>query len=317
MSRTLETEKQRLRQLERCQECGSRRLLTDNKAGEVVCTSCGLIIRDLVLDQKPEWRIFTNEDEKAKRRVGPPTSIFRYDKNLATTFQPYKDAYEKPLPSKTRIEMMRLLRWDFRSRVGSSKERNLYKAMSELERLSGRLHVSYAVKENAALVYRKALRAGLIRGRSIMGMISASLYAACRLTKTPRSLKEVAKASVKDVKEISRFYRLILRRLKMRVPVDDPARHVPKIASKSQIDVKTQSKAINILREASVKKAALGKNPSGLVAAALYIAAGGRGGTITQSEIAKAAGVTEVSVRNRYKDLKEILGPRPKEGLKE
>ena len=291
----------------RCPECGSRELVTDKLSGEIVCGSCGLVIRDMMLDQKPEWRAFTMEEKKAKRRVGPPTSILRQDKGLSTTFQPYKDASGSRLPSKTRIKMKRLRWWDLRAKMGSSVKRNLYKAMSELDRLSDKLHIPQSVKENAALIYRRALKDGLIQGRSIAGIMAASLYAACRLTKTPRSLRDVVEASTEDRRKISQYYRLIKSRQNMKLPIDDPVKYVPKIASKAHLDSKTERHAISILREARKKKTTTGKIPMGLAAAALYIAARLRGEAITQSGIADAAEVSAVTVRNHYKELIEDL----------
>lgn len=300
------SERQILLQL-RCPECGSRELVTDKLSGEIVCGSCGLVIRDVMLDQKPEWRAFTMEEKKAKRRVGPPTSILRQDKGLSTTFQPYRDASGSRLPSKTRIKMKRLRWWDLRAKMGSSVKRNLYKAMSELDRLSDKLHIPRAVKQNAALFYRRALKGGLIQGRSIAGVVAASLYAACRLTETPRTLREIVEASTKDRKEIARGYRLIKSMLNMKMPIDDPVKYVPKIASKTHLDSKTQRRAIDILREARKKKTIIGKIPMGLAAAALYIAARLRGEVITQSGIAESAEVSAVTVRNHYKELIEDL----------
>jgi transcription initiation factor TFIIB len=179
--------------------------------------------------------------------------------------------------------------------------------MSELDRLSDKLHIPRAIKENAALIYRRALKEGLTQGRSIAGIVAASLYAACRLTKTPRTLREVVEASTKGRKKISQCYRLIKSRLNMKMPIDGPVKYVPKIASKTHLDPKTERHAIKILREAKKKKTIIGKIPMGVAAAALYIAARLQGEAITQSGVAEAAEVSAVTVRNHYKELIEDL----------
>jgi transcription initiation factor TFIIB len=305
---TLETaEGQSLLQLGRCLECGSRELVTDGDSGEVVCSKCGLVIRDLILDQKPEWRAFTPEEKKAKGRVGSPTSLTKYDKGLSTTFQPYKDASGKALPMKERFKMMRLRKWNIRSRLHSSAERNLSQAMNELTRLSDKLHIPASMEENAALIYRKALDAGLIRGRSIKSITAAALYAACRLTQTPRNLKEIVEASTRSRREISRCYRLLQRELEIKMPIDDPAKYVSKIASHMRLSQKTQNMAIRLLEEAKKIQADVGKGPAGMAAAALYIVSIMKGEKVTQKELAKAAEVTDVTIRNRYKRLVKDL----------
>ena len=291
----------------RCPECGGSEFVTDMETGEIACSHCGLVLQDEILDQKPEWRAFTPEETRSKARTGPPASLRQFDKGLSTTFQPYKDTYGRSLPMRERLKMMRLRKWNIRARVHSSDERNLSQAMNELTRLSDKLHIPASVEENAALIYRKALDEGLIRGRSIKSIAAAALYAACRLTRTPRSLKEVAEASTRSRKDISRFYRLLQRELEMNMPVPDPAKYVSKIASKAGLSQKTQNTAIQLLQEASKRKAIVGKGPMGMAAATLYIAAAMNGEKITQREVAEAAGVTEVTIRNRYKDLDRLF----------
>jgi transcription initiation factor TFIIB len=292
----------------RCLECGGSEFVTDMETGEIACSQCGLVLQEEILDQKPEWRAFTPEETRTKARTGPPTSLKRFDKGLSTTFQPYKDTYGRALPMRERLKMMRLRKWNIRSRVHSSAERNLSQAMNELTRLSDKLHIPTSVEENAALIYRKALDEGLIRGRSIKSITAAALYAACRLTRTPRSLKEIAEASTRRRKEISRCYRLLQRELEIKMPFDEPIKYVPKIASFVGLNQKTQNIAIGILQKAKKIKADIGKGPAGIAAAALYIASIMDGKKVTQKLLAKAADVTEVTVRNRYNGLDKSLG---------
>ena len=291
-----------------CSECGSRELVTDMDTGETLCSLCGLVLSDTILDQKPEWRAFTPEERRTKTRTGPPTNLKQFDKGLSTTFQPYKDSYGRALPLSERLKMMRLRKWNIRARVHSSVERNLSKAMSELTRLSDKLRIPRDVAENAALIYRKALDEGLIRGRSIKSIAAASLYAACRLTRTPRSLKEVSEASTRSRRDISRNYRLLQRELNLKMPIDDPVKYLPKIASNAGLDQRTQNLAMELLHKAKKRKVVVGKGPAGIAAAALYIAAFMNGKNVTQRKLASASGVTEVTVRNRYKGLDKSLG---------
>ena len=299
-------EQKRLQQ-GRCPACGGDGFVTDPETGEITCSQCGLVLLADVLDHKPEWRAFTPEERRAKTRTGLPMSFLQFDKGLATTFQPYRDVHGRPLPSKERLKMMRLRRWNIRTGIHSSAERNLSQAMNELTRLTDKLHVPRDVEEQAALIYRKALDKGLIRGRNIKGIAAASLYAACRLTQTPRSLREVVEASARRRKEVARCYRLVQRSLNLKMPVDEPVKYVPKIASKVGLGQKTQNLAVDLLQRAKQRNMIVGKGPAGVAAAALYVAAAMKGEKITQKEFADAAGVTEVTVRNRYKGLDKAL----------
>jgi len=306
--------------IDRCPECGSVNLISDYDTGEVACGDCGFVLPDPVIDEGPEWRAYTQEEEAERSRVGMPGNLNVHDKSLSTTLKPiHRDAFGRALRPGTFIDMKRLSKWQERSRVHSTIEKNLVRAMTELDRLADKLNIppKSPIREIAAVIYRKILDKGLIRGRSIIGMVPACLYAACRQTGIPRTLQEVADASLVDKKKVARCYRLLLRELDIQMPVADSNKCVSKIAEKIGISQETQGLAIKILRQAKERRMSSGRGPMGLAAAALYIAClennerkKGRFGfirPITQKDIAEVAGVTEVTVRNRYKELVEIL----------
>jgi transcription initiation factor TFIIB len=298
----------RQRLVDKCPECGSSNLIHDYDTGETVCGDCGLVLYEQMMDKGPEWRAFTQEEKASRSRVGVPTSYSVHDKGLSTAIsQVDRDAFGRKLPLSTRLQMWRLRKWQIRSRVHSSIDRNLAQAMAELDRLSDKVYIPPPIKEKAAVTYRKALDKGLVRGRSIAAIAAAALYAACRGSGTPRTLREIAEASLVDKKDVARCYRLLLRELDVHMPIADPLTYVSKIAERTGISGKTQGIAIQILREARKKRAAAGKDPMGLAAASLYIACLKNNEKKTQKDIAEAAGVTEVTVRNRYKTLKKQL----------
>jgi transcription initiation factor TFIIB len=293
---------------EQCPECTTKNLIHDYDTGETVCGACGLVLYGQMLDKGPEWRAFTQQEKASRSRVGGPTSYSIHDKGLSTTIsQINRDAFGRNLPISTRLQMWRLRKWQIRSRVHSSIDRNLAQAMSELDRLTGKVCVPPPIKEKAALIYRKALDKGLVRGRSINSIAAAALYAACRGSGTPRTLREIANASLVDKKHVAQCYRLLLEELDVQMPVSDPLTYVSKIAEENGISGKAQGAAIAMLREARRKRVAAGKDPIGLAAAALYIACIQCNERITQKDIADASGVTEVTIRNRYKALAKQL----------
>ncbi len=290
-----------------CPECGSKTLFKDMQIGEAVCHNCGLVIRDTMLNPGPEWRAFTSQERQSKPRNGPPSLYSHYDKGLSTEIKINKDAFGRPLPSKTKRQMWRLRKWHIRARIHESKARNLMHAMNELQRLAQKLHIPSSVRETASLFYRKAFNKNLVRGRCIVSIMAAALYAACRFTKTPRTLKEIADASIKDRKELSRCYRLLLKRLDIKMPINDPIDYVIKIAGKARASTETQGLAARIVRKAKRKHITSGKDPSGLAAAALYMASQMTNDKLTQNELSKAANITQVTIRNRKKELRRKL----------
>ena len=296
------------RLIDKCPECDSTNLVHDYDTGETICGDCGLVVNEQMMDKGPEWRAFTKEEKASRSRVGVPTSYSVHDKGLSTAIsQIDRDAFGRKLPLRTRLQMWRLRKWQIRSRVHSSVDRNLAQAMAELDRLADKVYISSPTKEKAAVIYRKALDKGLVRGRSIAAISAASLYAACRGTGTPRTLREISEASLVEKKDVARCYRLLLRELDVQMPIANPLTYVSKIAESTGISGRTQGVAIHILRKAREKRASAGKDPMGLAAAALYIACLQNDEKKTQKDIAEAAGVTEVTVRNRYKSLKKQL----------
>lgn len=274
--------------------------------GELVCGDCGLVILEELVSQYPESRAFTLEEEENKARVGPPTRQSRFNKGLFTAIKINRDAFGRPLPPETRRQMWRLKRWHARYQM-HQKERNLRRAMDEIRRITEKLSIPSAVQENAAVIYRKALDKGLIRGRSITSIAAAALYVACRLAETPKSLKEIAEAGLRDIKSISRDYRMLLRELKIELPIHDPLTYLPKIAEKANVSGTAQGLAAEILRRAKEERLTSGKAPRGVAGAVLYIACLLKDEKRTQKQIAEAAGVTEVTIRNRIRELKERL----------
>lgn len=293
---------------DRCPRCGKGSVVTDSNTGENFCGKCGYVLNEESIESGPEWRSFSKEEGENRTRTGTPTSLAMHDMGLATIIgQADKDATGKPLSSTMRSTIERLRTWDSRSQVHEPVDRNFRQAFSELDRLKDKLAVGDAVIEKAAYIYRKALEKGLVRGRSISALIASALYAACRDTQTPRTLKDIGNASNIKRKDIARCYRLLLRELSLKMPVVDPIKCVARIASKAELSEKTKREAVRILKTAEENKISAGKDPMGLAAAALYVACVTNGENKTQRDVAEAAGVTEVTIRNRYKGLKIAL----------
>jgi transcription initiation factor TFIIB len=301
-----------------CPRCGSTNLIRDLEVGEEVCGECGLVVSEEIVDTGPEWRAFTSAEKASRPRVGMARSLTLYDMGLSTSFKGTRDGRGNKLDADTQSRMNKLKKYDNRTKLDDTWGRNLSIAMAELDRLSTTLHIPKNVKEHAALIYRKALKEDLIRGRSIDAFVAASLYAACRFNKVPRPLKNISKASTREHSEVSRSYRLLLRELNLKMPVDDPMKFVPGIAAKLKLRHNTERHAIDILRKARKKQGLSGKDPRGIAAAALYMACIENEEKRIQKDIAAAAGTTEVTLRNRLRGLEDILKdpiPTPDEAL--
>ena len=291
-----------------CARCGKNSMLTDNATGERFCGKCGYVVSEKTEDSGPEWRSFSNERGADPTRTGAPTSLAMHDRGLATIINPMnKDSSGKPLSSSMKSSIERLRTWDSRSQVHESIDRNFKQAFSELSKLKDKLAISNAVFEKAAYIYRKALEKSLVRGRSISALIAAALYAACRDTETPRTLSDVGNASNIKRKDIARCYRLLHRELDLKMPVVNPIQCLARISSRLVVTEKAKRYAAKLLKINQENKESAGKDPMGLAAAALYLSCVKNGEIVTQRDVAEAAYVTEVTIRNRCKGLKELL----------
>jgi transcription initiation factor TFIIB len=286
-----------------CPECEESTIIQDEITGEIVCTNCGFVIKESILNKEVEIRAFTRDEKESRVRTGKPLSYSLHDKGLSTVIKIGKYVNRKRIQPSNLKQMYRLQKWQTMVTQNSNKGNRLAKAMSELQRLSDKLNIPWIIKEEAALIYRKILNMKLTQGRSTNAMMAASLYAACRTTGIQRSLKDIVKKSLNNKKEIFRCYRFIKEKLDLTISAPLPELKVSKIAEKAGLGEAIQRKAIEILRKAKQLKTISGKDPIALAASALYIACRINHKKCSQIKLAEAAEITDVTIRNRYKNL--------------
>lgn len=290
-----------------CDACNGGRLITDPDSGEIICSSCGLVSPEKPVDGRAEWRNFDFE-KNDRIRTGSPASLAYHDMGLATVIgRTNRDSSGRQLPASTQATIQRLRTWDFRTQAHSSADRSLLEAFSELGRLKDKLGLSGAIIEKTAYIYRKAQERSLVKGRSRSSIMAASIYIACRDLEASRTLRDIAQATDLKRKDVSRCYRLLVNELDIKVPFVDPMKCIAKIANKAKLSEKSKRMAINTMTALTRKEISAGKLPMGLAATVLYVSCIRNGENVKQRDIAEASGVTEVTIRNRLKDLKAKL----------
>src|SRR5919201_1367239 len=282
-----------------CSVCRSEVIVTDHECGEVICSRCGVVVDRLESSATQEWRAFSVEEFYRRSRTGGATSLARYNKGLLTTIGSSKDI------KGTSLNFDRIRVWDFR--IQAATDRSLRQALHELEHLKESLSLPDTLVEKSAYFYRKASRMNLIKGRTVCSVLAASVYLACRELETPRTLNEISAASNVQRKKISRDYRLLVHMFDPKIPAIDHIRCVTRIANKVGVTEKTKRLAVKIMRNVIAMQVSAGKGPMGIAATVLYVACLHVGEIKTQKELSMAAGVTEVTIRNRYSDLKKYL----------
>ncbi len=298
--------------IKRCPECNSINITYEEQQGEIICNDCGLLIEEKMVDTGQDAGGQFDKNDK-KGRGGAPLSAQKYDKGLTTNIGEISDIYR--LEAGQTRKFLRLKKWQ--ERVSTSIERNLRLAMSELRRVAAFLSLPSVVRDEAVRVYQFVLQRGLVRGRSMESVIAACIYAACRSYNIPRTLDEIANASDVPRKEIGRTYRFIIRKLGIKVKPSAPKDYITRFSSILHLSPKAQNGALAILKKAEITELTSGRGPAGIAAAALYVAALMSDEKKTQREVADVAGITEVTIRNRYKELIEKLGIEDKLKAKE
>ena len=297
--------KKKTKQAQRCSECGSSNLIEDVTRGELICKDCGLVIKEDMIDTGQEWRAFDSEQMSRRARGGAPLTFTKHDKGMTTEIGKGLGELYK-VPAKKRAQYYRLTKWH--KRLIKSRDRNLSFALSELQRIVSFLNLPRSVHERIARYYEDAVNKGLVRGRSIESVIAALTYAVSREFESPRTLDEISEASGVEKREIGRTYRYIARELGVRILPADPVSFVPRFCSMLGLSDKVQAKSIEILKKAKKHDITSGKGPTGVAAASIYVASVLASEKRTQREVADIVDVTEVTIRNRQKELVEKLG---------
>ncbi len=293
----------------KCPECQGQHLKKDSERGELVCADCGLVLEENIVQEGPEWRAFDAEQRNARAHTGAPLKYMSPNKGLVTEIDQYnRDVRGGKIAPSQQAQLYRMRKWHKRASISNSIERNLAIALTELNRVASHLGLTESIRESSALLYRKCVERGLIRGRQIESVVSAVIYAICRQYGIPRTLDEISNVAEIPKKEIGRTYRLITQELELKVPLTNPRFYINRFVTALKLSGDTQTKAIEILDDALKKGLISGRGPMGVAAATVYIASVMTGERRTQKEVADVAGVTEVTIRNRYRELKKALG---------
>jgi transcription initiation factor TFIIB len=287
--------------------CADSVVITDNDTGEVLCSNCGLVIEEKIESFGPEHFTQGVEQYMQRSRSGSKTTLAIDDMGLSTVIgTKNEDVTGKSLSYDMKNTFNRLRIWDSRSK-SKSTERSLRTAFMILNTVKEKLAIPDTVIEKTAYIYRKALVKKMTRGGNISSLVSAALYVACKEAGVPRTINDIAVASNGKVKDISKHLRLLVEKLDLRLASYDSSDFVSRIASTVGMDQKTQRDALGILASAKERGLTEGKNPIAMAATSLYLSSVLNKENKTQREIARASGISEVTIRSRTRFLIKVL----------
>jgi len=278
-----------------CPECGGR---PETAGGETLCGECGLVLSEYRIDHGPDWRSFSDDDTDPKR-TGAPLTRSRHDRGLSTEI-----GRSTRVKGRKRRRLARMRRQHNRARISTKRERNQVYAFTEIRRLTSALSLPERIRDHACSLFDSAQSEDLLRGRSLEGFAAAAVYAACRTASVSRTVEEVADAAKATEAEQTTAYDAINRELGLPVGPIDPAEYLPRFASELDLVGDVEQRAREYVQEAVERGISVGRNPSGVAAACLYTAGRDLGVGLTQREAADAAGVTPVTLRSTYQELR-------------
>ena len=292
-----------------CEVCGSTSWDSDDIRGETVCSECGYVASENMIDPGAEWVNHSNGDDRS--RVGAPTTLTLSDKGLSTEIRRSDltsgGAKRHGLSGKALRDWRRRQRIDQRSKTRDSRIRNLSVAMQFIR---DRGDLTPQIEQEAASLYRHSVERGLVTGRSIRGVTAACVYIAAREAKLPRKIEDVGEAfdmvSEVEIKELKRTIRLVARNLGTH-HITGPEEYFEKFHSDLGLPPSVLGDAREIWSKIKDNLAWQGKKPSGIVGVILYFASQRSSSTRTQSEVCKVSGISEVTLRGLLKILSSMI----------
>ena len=287
-----------------CPDCRSTKNITDYVRAEILCDNCGLVLEENIIENNPEWTNYQSDSDKNKNRVGSPMTLTLHDKGLSTNIGKYnRDFNGNSLKSKEKNKFYRLRKLDSKSKISTNKDKYLFNALIKLDQMSSKLELPKNVRENAAYIYRKTIKTTSLKGRSSIGILSAALYASCKMHNIPRTLTEISIVSKVPEKTIGRYYKFLNKLMKFKITPPSPYNYLNRFCNELELGCEVVTKSREILKNADQKDMIKGRNPVICAAASIYLASTLCKTRRTQSEIAQVAGVTELGLRNVYKKI--------------
>ncbi|HEX9341680.1 MAG TPA: TFIIB-type zinc ribbon-containing protein [Thermoplasmata archaeon] len=291
----------------RCPNCGSYALYVDPVRGERVCDNCGFVVDEGLVDLGPDWTTFEGDD---RIRAGPPPSVMAPDKGLGSMVgNGLRDAKGNPIDARSVAALNRLRRVSRWTRYDRT-ERALAPGLAQLSSLSARMGLAPAFRERAAILLRRTIEAGLSRGRSMDAIVAAVVYLASKQLGAPRGLHELAQETGVTIHRISLTAKVVGRELGVFSRPSRADDFVPRFASQLGLDGSVGERALALIAQAGDSKILEANSPVGIAAGALYLASEELGVPLTQAQIARLTGVSEVTIRKHYRLLKDFLSEK-------
>jgi transcription initiation factor TFIIB len=293
-----------------CSECKST-LVDDMQNGEIICSGCGIVVADQIVDSGPETISSNLEDKMKLARATGQTTYSQHDLGITTEISMgSKDFSGKTINHEVSNQMRNLRKWQQRVRISSPKERRLANVLAKMGETCNSLSLSKNVLETASMIYRNLDGHVDVKGKSVVSITAATIYMACKQCDVVRSLEEICRGicPAKDVKSktklAAKYYRIMVMEVgQLSAPIVTMDKYISKIANMTQTEVRVERLALEIAEKTKDSNISDGKAPNGIAAAYLYVSSVLLGQNVLQRDVSSIAGVTEVTIRNRCKEI--------------
>ena len=288
--------------------CKKHELVTDIQTGEIACSNCGIVSSEPIIDLGAEMSGGSSADYQNNSRVGAKRSLKMIDMGLSTLIEAKdRDVTGKSLSVENRRMFYRLRMWDRNSRSAVTSK-SFQKAFTLLDAIGSKLGLPESVVEESAYLFRKIAARKILAGRSTAAMLSATIYATCRITDTPRTLQDISDAANIKKKVLQRTYRFLAKEMDISPESYTPSEFVTRIAKELALSEKTQRLSFKILDLCAKKHVSTSKNPMAMAAAAIHLAATTNAEKVSQLKISKVSGISAVTIRERRKEIVNKVG---------
>ena len=282
--------------------------ITDLSTGEITCATCGSVILEKAVVIGPEQTGFSKEEYESNTRVGRKITLKISDMGLSTTIErSNKDSTGKSLSSENARIFHRLRLWDRNSRY-KQEHQSFNKAFTMLDAIKSKLGLPDVVVEKSAYLFRKASAKKILSGRSTVGILCATVYLACRLTNTPRTIQDVANAGNVKRKYLQRVYRFLMKELDVNPETFSPSDFIERISNAIGAGNKTRLDALKLMQKVQDSGISTSKNPMAMAATVVHLAAFKNKEKISQIKIAESSGISAVTIRDRAKEIRKKIG---------
>ena len=298
-------------EIQKCSACESS-LIDDITNGEIICSGCGIVVAEQMEDHGPEVKSTRLEDKMKLARATGQTTYSQHDLGIATEISMgSKDFSGKSINSEIANQMNNLRKWQKRVRISSSRDRRLSNVLGKISEVSQNCSLPKNVVETASKIYRSLDGKDIqVKGKSVLSISAAVIYLACKQCAIVRSLDEIIQGTtpMKEAKAktklASRYYRTLVMELgTVTAPVLTMDKYISKIANMTNTDTRVERLALEIAVKTKNRSITDGKAPNGIAAAYLYVSSILLGQSILQRDVSSVSGVTEVTIRNRCKEI--------------